>query len=350
MFRRSLGVSALILLAASSAPACSMSPLDPDALIENTPVCSANGRFCVVVRRYPVPDFTTERAGKVLGLDNPEPIDDGQDPAPKPEPPKTVIAALYDVTGRSRVLLRELAMEWEHARDVRVSSSGRYVVGFSGLRRGGCGGWANEDDPLLAIYDSRGSRVTVLKVGDLLSSYDILKLNDDSAFIQLELKPESESREVAVLQIPAPPDGERPRVEERRVDLVTGALLDAKRDIYPLPRAYAEPGETSRELFARAVRAPLPEFPIVGLRARIRGIVRIEILVSEKGEVLDTRVTKPLPFGFDDAAVVAVRRWLFKPAMLDGRAVKARGEIVFQFKDVDAATWARLARTLPPSE
>lgn len=348
MFRRSLGVSALIILAASTAPACSMSPLDPNELIENTPVCSANGRFCVVVRRHPVPDFTSERAAIVFGMDDPEPIDDGREPAPRPEPATTVIVALYDVSGRSRVLLREIPMEWDYARDVRVSSSGRYVVGFSTLRTGGCGGWAVAEDALLAVYDSRGPRVAALKVGDLLSPNDILKLAGHA--IRLELKPESDSREVAVLQIPAPPDGEWPTFEERRVDLGTGALLDAKRDIYPLPHAYAEPGETSRALFARAVRAPLPEFPLVGLKARITGTVRIEILVSEEGEVVDTRVTKPLPFGFSEAAVGAVRRWLFKPSIVDGRAVKARGEIVFQFKDVDAATWASIVRALPPQE
>jgi len=40
----------LILLGASPVAACSMRNLDPNDLVENTPVYSANGRFCVVVR------------------------------------------------------------------------------------------------------------------------------------------------------------------------------------------------------------------------------------------------------------------------------------------------------------
>jgi TonB family protein len=348
MFRRSAAnVVSMSLIAASQAPACTMQILAGE-MIENRPVCSANGRFCLVVRWYPqVADFTAERADQVFAEVKPEPIDDSE--APLPEPPTTVTAALYDTSGRSRVLLREISLDVDYAYNVLVSSSGRYVVGFRGLGWGGCGGSSDEKSPLLAIYD-RGARVAALTAGDVLNPYDILRLRDSGASINMELRHESESREVVAVRIPAPSDGVWPRFEERRVDLATGALLDAKRDIYPVPRAYAEPSETSGELFARAVRAPLPEFPLIALKARIRGVVRIELLVSEEGAVLDTRVTKPLPFGLDTAAEAAVRQWRFRPYIVDGRPVKTKGEIVFQYKDVDDATWATLTRALPPSD
>jgi len=325
MRRHAVVFAAFILIAGSDASACTARGWDPFELIENKTVCSENGRFCVVVRWYPtIADFASERAGKVLGMDDPEPIDENA--APSPEPKKTVTAALYD----TRVLVREIELDVEYARDVSVSSSGRYLVAFRPLGRGGCGGWAADDDPLLAIYDSRGSRVAALKAGDLLSSYDVRQIARSDDFVRLELRHESESREVAVLRIPAPSAGGEPRFEERRVELATGALLDARRDVYPVPRAYAEP---AGELFARAIYAPLPELPILAYKANIRGAVRVELLVSEDGEVLDVRATKTLPFGMDAAAVAAARQWRFKPAIVDGRPVRTRGEILFRFKE-----------------
>jgi hypothetical protein len=38
------------LLAAASILACSLAAIDPNDLIENRPVCSANGRYCLVER------------------------------------------------------------------------------------------------------------------------------------------------------------------------------------------------------------------------------------------------------------------------------------------------------------
>jgi hypothetical protein len=170
------------------------------------------------------------------------------------------------------------------------------------------------------------------------------------------------------LRIPAPTAGE-PRFEERRIDLATGSLLDPKHDIYPMPHGFASIAPRNRhvdgpsrdcsaisvtpirlasdELFARAIHSPLPEFPILAYRARIRGTVITELLISARGDVLCVRSTN-FPLGVTAAAEEAARRWKFKPYVIDGRAVPVIGEIAFHFEDVDANTGTTVMRGLLP--
>jgi TonB family protein len=82
--------------------------------------------------------------------------------------------------------------------------------------------------------------------------------------------------------------------------------------------------------------------------ARIRGVVRVEVIVSESGEVLCTR-NSGFPFGLDQAAVEAARRWKFRPFIVSGHPVKAVGEILFHFQDLDEDEWQEVLRNSPPS-
>ena len=50
----------------------------------------------------------------------------------------------------------------------------------------------------------------------------------------------------------------------------------------------------------------------------------LEIVVDAGGHVMDARVTKRAGFGFDDAALAAVRTYRFAPAQHEGRAVGVR--------------------------
>jgi periplasmic protein TonB len=86
----------------------------------------------------------------------------------------------------------------------------------------------------------------------------------------------------------------------------------------------------SQQLISQARDVALPEFTPVALKARVYGIVTVEVIVSESGDVVCARGTS-FPFGLSDAAVEAARRWRFRPVRVDGRAVKAVGEIAFHF-------------------
>jgi TonB family protein len=65
-----------------------------------------------------------------------------------------------------------------------------------------------------------------------------------------------------------------------------------------------------------------PVYPPLALKARIGGIVVLRVLVSEKGLPLEVQVARKAPAGLDEAAVAAVRRWTFTPALKDGVPVR----------------------------
>lgn len=62
---------------------------------------------------------------------------------------------------------------------------------------------------------------------------------------------------------------------------------------------------------------PLPKFPADAAKSGVREVSELEVVVGGAGTVLAVRVPKPLQseFGFDEAAVEAVKRWKFRPAV-----------------------------------
>jgi TonB family protein len=57
-------------------------------------------------------------------------------------------------------------------------------------------------------------------------------------------------------------------------------------------------------------------------RAQINGVVILEAVVDEQGNVVKTRVLKGLPMGLDKAAQEAASQWKFRPAMAYGKPVR----------------------------
>lgn len=257
MARRFALAAFLIFLGASPVAACLMKNLDPNDLVENTPVYSANGRFCVVVRWHEgLADFTSQLASAFFHMDDAE-----RDVPPQS---KTVIAALYESGTKSRRLVAEIPLDVEKTGDVLVPDSGRYLV-VRGPSHG-CDPGAREGDTLVTIYDAEGSRVGALKVEDVFTPSDVLQLSLGHVVPDCQLRHESQDQEVVVLSVYVPQqEGNEPRYEERRIDVATA------------------------------------------------------------------------------------RRWKFRPFIVNGHPVKAAGEILFHFQDVDEETWQALLRNAPPS-
>lgn len=86
------------------------------------------------------------------------------------------------------------------------------------------------------------------------------------------------------------------------------------------------------------VKAPVvitrvePIYPDDARRARVTGIVILEAIIDEEGNVANARVLKPLPFGLDQAALDAVRQWRFRPGTLDGKPVKVLFNLTINFR------------------
>ncbi|MFN2441722.1 MAG: energy transducer TonB, partial [Thermoanaerobaculia bacterium] len=75
-----------------------------------------------------------------------------------------------------------------------------------------------------------------------------------------------------------------------------------------------------------------PVYPEVARKARIQGIVIIEAIIDKRGNVTNVKVLKGLPFGLDQAAADAVRRWRFRPGTLNGQPVDVIFNLTVNFK------------------
>jgi periplasmic protein TonB len=63
-----------------------------------------------------------------------------------------------------------------------------------------------------------------------------------------------------------------------------------------------------------------PEYPDLARSAGVDGTVNVQALVGKDGRVKDTRVVKSIPM-LDEAALKAVRQWVFKPALSNNKPV-----------------------------
>src|SRR5438105_2889022 len=80
-------------------------------------------------------------------------------------------------------------------------------------------------------------------------------------------------------------------------------------------------------------RRTAPIYPPMALRQRIEATVLVTALVSENGDVLEVKILRGDPrFGFEDAALRAVRATKFSPAMKDGKRVKTWFPLPVAFK------------------
>lgn len=75
-----------------------------------------------------------------------------------------------------------------------------------------------------------------------------------------------------------------------------------------------------------------PAYNELARRARTSGIVIVEAIINANGDVTDARILKGLPFGLDEAALTAVRKWKFKPGTLNGRPVPVIFTLTVRFQ------------------
>jgi protein TonB len=65
-----------------------------------------------------------------------------------------------------------------------------------------------------------------------------------------------------------------------------------------------------------------PRYSEQARRAGVQGMVIVEAVIDEQGQVTKVRLIRGLPMALDQAAMQAVQQWRFKPAMLNGHPVK----------------------------
>lgn len=90
--------------------------------------------------------------------------------------------------------------------------------------------------------------------------------------------------------------------------------------------------ELSKEITPpRLLEVASPEYTPEAKKKRIEGEVALMIVVNEKGDVTEAKVTKGLGYGLDENAVEAVKVWRYKPAEKDGEPIAVKMEVTTSF-------------------
>lgn len=176
-----------------------------------------------------------------------------------------------------------------------------------------------------------------------------------------EAPPKEERAMVVVQQVrfkpPPPPPPEAPPPEPQAVEIPvpdpTPDELEPIREIEPIevfqPIDYPDviqipdaPPETTPEDpgpilvggdVARplGIYTPLPDYTELARRARIQGIVILQLTLDEQGEVQNVQVLKDLPMGLTESAVRTVSTWRYEPATLNDKPVEVLMTVTVNF-------------------
>jgi TonB family protein len=87
---------------------------------------------------------------------------------------------------------------------------------------------------------------------------------------------------------------------------------------------------SSGVLQEHAITKAQPAFPSEARAAKVSGSVKVEVLISEEGRVIEATAFEG-PEQLREAAIEAARQWTFKPATLAGQASRMSGVLSFNF-------------------
>ena len=100
-----------------------------------------------------------------------------------------------------------------------------------------------------------------------------------------------------------------------------------------LQRLVTEPVYSLKEVDQAPVATSQPPaaYPRTLRTQRLEGSVDVGFTITSKGVVLDPHAVSSTNEGFEQAAIDAVRKWKFKPAMKDGKAVYTKVLVTLTF-------------------
>jgi TonB family protein len=102
-------------------------------------------------------------------------------------------------------------------------------------------------------------------------------------------------------------------------------------------------GEVSRP---EKISGPPPVYTEMARKARVTGVVIVEAVIDEQGNVTDAHVLKGLPMGLDQSALEAVMEWKFEPAQRYGQSVPVYYTLTINYTMQDTYLGPTFARFL----
>jgi protein TonB len=140
--------------------------------------------------------------------------------------------------------------------------------------------------------------------------------------IALPVAPPTVGVAVPVPDAEAPP--EQTIASQEEIAQVTPGVDAGKGDLVVAPPSDDQLPQFGEYVYVEelpeAITKVAPDYPDIAREAGVDGVVLVQALVGKDGRVKDVRVVKPIPM-LDDAAIKAVRQWVFKPALSNNKPV-----------------------------
>ena len=142
------------------------------------------------------------------------------------------------------------------------------------------------------------------------------------------------------IEIPPPPQEiARPKIPVETLDEDVeeeDEMQDTVLDMDNLPDAPPPPPPSSGDwlIFDKApkpTKMVKPEYPHIARTGEVEGVVLLKVTVDERGRVIQAIVLRSDSPVFNNAAVEAVKQWIFSPAEQSGNPVKATITIPLKF-------------------
>jgi TonB family protein len=117
---------------------------------------------------------------------------------------------------------------------------------------------------------------------------------------------------------------------------VEDEVTDGDEDAPPPPPPLPTPNTSGAGVISggvlngKAISKPEPAYPPVAKAARASGMVTVQVLVNESGEVVSASAVSGHPL-LQQAAVAAARQARFSPTLLSGKPVKVSGVLTYNF-------------------
>lgn len=148
-----------------------------------------------------------------------------------------------------------------------------------------------------------------------------------------EIKPQQRAKKIPIPD-PTPEEPEPIRVQEEIQPDIDIPQTDVIFDIPEGPPA-AEPdgpiqvgGDVKPP---EKLSAPQPLYNEIARQARVQGVVIVQAIIDKEGNVTNVKILKGLPFGLDQSAADAIKKWRFKAATLNGKPVAVYYNLTVNF-------------------
>jgi protein TonB len=185
----------------------------------------------------------------------------------------------------------------------------------------------------------------VIHFPEMTSRAEAAEKHERKIFVvqQPKFKPPEVEKKVEILKprvvrvpIPDPtPDEPEPIRELEPEEQVPDVVPDDA--IFGVPEAPPAPEPTGPIRVGGQIKEPRkthevrPLYPEIARKARIEGVVILEITVDKQGNVENVKVLRGLPMGLTEAAVDAVKQWKYEPSTLNGRPVEVLVTVTVRF-------------------